>query len=375
MSSSGSTAATLLGAAGHVGGSATTWTGIPERLRARGLRWTPQRRVLVEVLSHTDGHVTGAELVDRCRELDPATTPSTVYRTLDVLEEIGVLSHSHAADGREEFHVLPAEEHGHLYCRRCGGKWELGTSDPAVIAAVDGFAANRGFEIELSHLSLIGRCATCRAADADGRTPPDRTVAILPIVQLGDPILRVPTILVTRFDRTLGHLLDDMTETMRDAPGVGLAANQIGRSERVAVIEIDGRHIELVNPVVVRVDGEQTDLEGCLSVHGFYAETTRADHAVVTALDRRKATASAWPDATSSLVRCSTRSTTSTDSYVDGSRRSTCCGASATTASSRATTRRVERRPGRDLTVDADAPNADAYSASGTPTTLNPPST
>src|SRR5688572_4929989 len=78
-----------------------------------------------------------------------------------------------------------------------------------------------------------------------------------------------------------------MTETMRDAPGVGLAANQIGRSERVAVIEIDGRHIELVNPVVVRVDGTQTDLEGCLSVHGFYGETTRADHAVVTAQDRR----------------------------------------------------------------------------------------
>lgn len=112
-------------------------------------------------------------------------------------------------------------------------------------------------------------------------------MAILPIVQLGDPILRVPTVLVTRFDRTLGRLLDDMTETMRDAPGVGLAANQIGRSERVAVIEIEGRHIELVNPVVVRVDGEQTDLEGCLSVDGFYAETTRADHAVVTAQDRR----------------------------------------------------------------------------------------
>jgi peptide deformylase len=112
-------------------------------------------------------------------------------------------------------------------------------------------------------------------------------VAILPIVQLGDPILRTPAIPVTRFDRNLGRLIDDMTETMRDAPGVGLAANQIGRPERVCVIEIEGRHLELVNPVMVRTDGTQRDLEGCLSVAGFYAETTRANHAVVTAQDRQ----------------------------------------------------------------------------------------
>ena len=112
-------------------------------------------------------------------------------------------------------------------------------------------------------------------------------MAILPIVQLGDPILRTPAIPVTRFDRNLGRLIDDMTETMRDAPGVGLAANQIGRPERVCVIEIEGRHLELVNPVMVRTDGTQRDLEGCLSVAGFYAETTRANHAVVTAQDRQ----------------------------------------------------------------------------------------
>ena len=230
--------------------------------------------------------MTGAELVERCRAVDPDTIPSTVYRTLDVLEELGVISHSHGADGREEFHVLPAEEHGHLYCRRCGGQWELAADDPAVVGvAARPSTGARGFEIDVSHLTLIGRCATCRA---DGRRADRLTaMAILPIVQLGDPVLRMPTVPVTRFDRTLGHLLDDMTETMRDAPGVGLAANQVGRTERVCVIEIKGRHIELVNPVLVRVDGTQTDLEGCLSLAGFYAPTTRADHAVVTGLDRR----------------------------------------------------------------------------------------
>ena len=112
-------------------------------------------------------------------------------------------------------------------------------------------------------------------------------MAILPIVQLGDPILRTPAVEVIRFDRALGRLLDDMTETMRDAPGVGLAANQVGRPERVCVIEVEGRHIELVNPVIVRTDGTQTDLEGCLSVAGYYAPTTRANHASVKAVDRR----------------------------------------------------------------------------------------
>lgn len=143
--------------------SSATWSGIPDRLRARGLRWTPQRRVLVEVLSQTDGHVTGAELVERCRELDPGTIPSTVYRTLDVLEELGVLSHSHGAEGREEFHVLPETEHGHLYCQRCGGQWELATDDRAVMAAVDAFAAELGFAVDVSHLTMIGRCRTCQA--------------------------------------------------------------------------------------------------------------------------------------------------------------------------------------------------------------------
>jgi len=118
----------------------------------------------IEVLSEVDGHVTGAELVDRCRARDPDTIPSTVYRTLDVLEELGVIRHSHAADGREEFHVLPAAEHAHLYCRVCSGSWELPTDDPIVVTAVEAVRAGRGFEVDVPHLTLTGVCATCQAA-------------------------------------------------------------------------------------------------------------------------------------------------------------------------------------------------------------------
>jgi Fur family ferric uptake transcriptional regulator len=139
--------------------STTPWGEVRERLRARGLRWTPQRRTLVEVLAGVDGHVTGAELVERCRAADPATTPSTVYRTLDVLEELGLVRHAHAADGREEFHVLPDADHGHLHCLGCHATWEIDEAEAASL--VGALRAQRGFHVDLSHLSVSGLCRDC----------------------------------------------------------------------------------------------------------------------------------------------------------------------------------------------------------------------
>jgi Fur family ferric uptake transcriptional regulator len=140
------------------------WADLPGRLRASGLRWTPQRRTLLEVLAQTTGHVTGAELVERCRELDPATIPSTVYRTLDVLEDLGIVSHAHGADGREEFHVLPAAEHGHLYCSACHAAWEVGLEEAQPL--LDALERSRGFRVQLSHLSISGLCSECAASRA-----------------------------------------------------------------------------------------------------------------------------------------------------------------------------------------------------------------
>ncbi len=138
------------------------WARVRERLHERGLRWTPQRRVLLDVLATTDGHVTGAELVERCRQVDPATIPSTVYRTLDVLEEIGVVRHSHAADGREEFHVQPVIEHGHLECRGCHATWEIPAGE--AVELVTALEQRRGFRVDVGHLSIQGTCAECLAA-------------------------------------------------------------------------------------------------------------------------------------------------------------------------------------------------------------------
>lgn len=137
------------------------WSTVDQRLRERGLRWTPQRRTVIEVLADADGHVTGAELVERCRARDASTIPSTVYRTLDVLEDLGLVRHGHGADGREEFHVLPQQEHGHLHCSACGATWEIGDRQAAAIASA--FRAADGFEIDIGHVTLVGRCADCAA--------------------------------------------------------------------------------------------------------------------------------------------------------------------------------------------------------------------
>lgn len=142
------------------------WARIRDEIRARGLRWTAQRSLILEVLEGTEGHVTGSELVERCRQRDPATTPSTVYRTLDVLEELGYVSHSHGASGREEFHVLGAAEHAHLECRECGRTWELAAAEArSVMAPV---TRRHGFVADVGHLTVLGRCVECVRRSAAG---------------------------------------------------------------------------------------------------------------------------------------------------------------------------------------------------------------
>ncbi len=139
----------------------SAWAGMAERMRARGLRWTRQRAAVIDVLAESDGHVTAAELVERCRARERSTIPSTVYRTLDVLEELGLVRHGHGADGREEFHVLPASEHGHLHCADCGATWEIGEAQAAGVASA--LRAGDGFEIDIGHVTLVGRCRECAA--------------------------------------------------------------------------------------------------------------------------------------------------------------------------------------------------------------------
>jgi peptide deformylase len=107
-----------------------------------------------------------------------------------------------------------------------------------------------------------------------------------PILTADEPILRQRARKVTHFDGSLHRLLEEMVETMRAAPGIGLAANQIGVPLQVAVIELEEKVTELINPQLVRASGEVIDWEGCLSIPGFVAEVTRHAKVTVKARDR-----------------------------------------------------------------------------------------
>ncbi len=111
-------------------------------------------------------------------------------------------------------------------------------------------------------------------------------MTLRPIVTLGDARLRVVGARIDSFGPALHELLDDMTETMRDAPGVGIAAQQVGEALQLCVIEVDDQLYEVANPEIVHLSGEQEDYEGCLSVPGFVALRTRAEHAVMVGQDR-----------------------------------------------------------------------------------------
>ena len=144
------------------------WDEIAAQLRARGLRWTPQRRTLIDVLKEREGHVTASDLIAQCRRRDPTTTPSTVYRTLDMLEDLGLITHGHSHDGREEYHILPRDVHGHLHCVGCGTTWEIRPETGAVI--VDALSSQLGFAVDLSHVTISGWCAGCREPGKRTRT-------------------------------------------------------------------------------------------------------------------------------------------------------------------------------------------------------------
>ncbi len=112
-------------------------------------------------------------------------------------------------------------------------------------------------------------------------------MAIFPLRTFGDPVLRAMTRRVDTIDAGVEKLVADLTETMYDAPGVGLAANQIGVSRAVAVFDAqDGNGPQvLINPSIVETAGEWTYEEGCLSVPGHFWSITRPEYVRVTSLN------------------------------------------------------------------------------------------
>ena len=127
-------------------------------------------------------------------------------------------------------------------------------------------------------------------------------MTLLDIWVLDAPILRQDTTVVSEVTDAHRRLIDDMFETMYAARGIGLAATQVGRLERICVVDVDKARYALVNPEIVASEGEQTGEEGCLSIPEIYGDVTRAQHVVVRALDRDGKAIEI--DATDLLARC-----------------------------------------------------------------------
>jgi len=112
-------------------------------------------------------------------------------------------------------------------------------------------------------------------------------MAIREIVLLGDPVLRQKAKRVTRYDQSTQQLIDDMIETMKAAPGLGLAAPQVGVPLRVVVVDVEDKVTVLCNPEITEMEGEYEPEEGCLSIPGYVANVKRAQKVTVRARSRR----------------------------------------------------------------------------------------
>jgi Fur family ferric uptake transcriptional regulator len=127
-------------------------------LRARGLRLTAQRQLVLEAV-YALGHATPDQVHAAVSRTVGGVNITTVYRTLELLEELGLVTHTHLSHGSPTYHAVGEEQHVHLVCRVCGGVDEV---SPAVLDALVGnLADDRGFLVDVGHVALFGMCGAC----------------------------------------------------------------------------------------------------------------------------------------------------------------------------------------------------------------------
>jgi len=127
-------------------------------LRARGGRITTSRRVLLEVLFANDGHLSAEELAEAVQAKAPDVHLSTIYRTLDELQHLGVIVHTHLGHGPATF-TLASHAHAHLVCEACGAMIEA--PDDLFRELARTAKTKLGFSIDPHHFAILGRCAAC----------------------------------------------------------------------------------------------------------------------------------------------------------------------------------------------------------------------
>ncbi len=130
------------------------------RLRAAGKRITSQRKLVLAILAREDGHLDAHDIYERGRRRDTRLSLSTVYRTLGILKETGVVRELHLDDEHHHYELDGEDQHSHLVCLVCGRVIEVDSSAFAEVAGVVG--ESHGFEIASAQVELTGTCTDCR---------------------------------------------------------------------------------------------------------------------------------------------------------------------------------------------------------------------
>jgi Fur family ferric uptake transcriptional regulator len=131
---------------------------LAESLRTRGYRLTPQRQLVLEAVTEL-GHATPEDVHAWVVERAEAVNISTVYRTLELLEEIGLVTHAHLSHGAPTYHPAGGPQHAHVVCHRCGALAELEPAD--LSGLVDTIRDRTGFVADIGHLTVFGECRKC----------------------------------------------------------------------------------------------------------------------------------------------------------------------------------------------------------------------
>jgi Fur family ferric uptake transcriptional regulator len=138
--------------------SETLATEALKTLKRKGLRMTPQRQAIVAEVMRAEGHINAPTIAQRVQARMPGVTPSTVYRTLDVLETVGIISHSHSETGAE-YHHAGDRGHVHLTCSRCGAEDDLSLDEAESLERL--IVKHKGFRPDLTHFAISGLCRDC----------------------------------------------------------------------------------------------------------------------------------------------------------------------------------------------------------------------
>jgi Fur family transcriptional regulator, ferric uptake regulator len=137
---------------------------LAEALRARGLRLTAPRQLVLEAVYRL-GHATPDQIHTAVAERAAGVNITTVYRTVELLEELGLVSHAHLSHGSPTYHPVGEHQHAHLVCRQCGAVDEMPAS--SLDSLVAQLQKDCGFLLDIGHVALFGLCSRCAAAEEE----------------------------------------------------------------------------------------------------------------------------------------------------------------------------------------------------------------